>query len=54
MSSRIGTTTLKALSLSTVRFAMRAMCVFSETATVKPSRLLTCSITWTSELPSPM
>ena len=42
-----------ALSLSTVLFAMRASCSFSETAIVKPSRLFTCSMTCTSELPSP-
>src|SRR5439155_283992 len=51
--SRIGTTIENASSLSTVLLAMRASCVFSETAIVNPSRLFTCSITWTSELPSP-
>ena len=45
--------TLDASSLSTVRRAIRAICLFSDTAIVKPSRLLTCSMTWTSELPSP-
>ena len=45
--------TLNALSLMTVLWAMRASIWFSETAMVKPSRLLTCSITCTSELPSP-
>src|SRR5438876_10405814 len=49
----MGRTMLNALSLSTVRLAMRARCLFSDTAMVNPSRLLTCSITWTSELPSP-
>ena len=52
--SRIGTVTLNASSLNTVRCAMRDSWVFSETAMVKPARLLTCSITCTSELPSPM
>jgi DNA-binding LacI/PurR family transcriptional regulator len=42
-SSRIGTRTLSALSLSTVRRAIGAMCLFSETAMVKPFRRLTCS-----------
>src|SRR5450631_2181457 len=50
----MGTMMLNALSLSTVLFAIRASCLFSETAIVNPSLLLTCSITWTSELPSPI
>src|SRR6267378_4184633 len=33
--------------------AIRVMCLASDTAIVKPFPLLTCSITWTSELPSP-
>src|SRR5438876_527319 len=52
-SSRMGTRTLRALSLMTVLRAIRVMCLASDTAIVKPFPLLTCSITWTSELPSP-
>ena len=47
-------TKMQAGSLSElVRLAMRASCLFSETAIVSPSRLFTCSMTCTSELPSP-
>src|ERR1035438_4373164 len=52
-SSRIGTRTLDASSLKTVRRAMGVMYLFSETSMVRPSRRLTCSMTWMSELPSP-
>src|SRR5438094_3502358 len=51
--SRMGPRTLRALSLMTVLRAIRVMCLASDTAIVKPFPLLTCSITWTSELPSP-
>src|SRR5216684_1407878 len=52
-SSRTGTRTLTALSLTTVRWAIRVMCLASDTAIVKPFALLTCNMTWISELPSP-
>src|SRR5205807_1272769 len=53
ISSRMGTSTLKASSLRTVRLAISEMYRASETAMVKPSRWFTCSMTWMSELPSP-
>src|SRR5437016_12011344 len=49
-----GTSTLMALSLSTVRLATRVMNLASLTAIVRPSYWLTCIITGKSELPSPM
>src|SRR5258708_8389829 len=52
-SSRIGTMMLKALSLKITRFAMRASCLFSETAMLNPSLLFTYNITCTSDPPSP-
>ena len=54
ISSSTGTSTLSASSLSTVRRAICAMNFVSDTAMVSPSRRFTCSITCTSELPSPM
>src|SRR5208282_3842171 len=52
-SSRIGTSTLSALSLSTVRRAIWVTQRDSETAMVSPSPSFTCSIAFISELPSP-
>src|SRR5260370_33053303 len=45
MSSRIGTSTLTASSERTVRLAIWARYLFSDTAIVSPFRRLTCSIT---------
>jgi hypothetical protein len=49
----MGTSTLSASSLMTVRLAISVMCLACDTAIVSPSPRLTCSITCKSEVPSP-
>ena len=49
----MGTSTLRASSLRTVRRAMWATYFASDTAMVSPSWRLTCSMTCMSEVPSP-
>src|ERR1022692_1474807 len=53
ISSRIGISTLSPSSLRMVRRAICVMYLFSDNAMVSPSSRFTCSITCTSELPSP-